>query len=964
MATLKLALLGRPQIFLGDEPLSHLKSQKAQALIFYLAVTEQEHSREVLAGLLWPDKTEARARNNLRVEVTRLRSHLAEHLDIQRRSLRMKLDSALVCDVRDFLAVVESVQPTLRELQTAVDLYRGDFLEDFNLNDADLFTEWAQERRAYLHDRALDALYQITEYHSQEKQYREGIDAARRLLTLEPWLEKAQRQLMWLLAKSGNRAAALAQYDSCCQLLAEELGVEPEAETTQLYEQIRSSQIGPDKDYSQTGTLIAPPFQAPQRAKNFVDRDEERDWLQQQLLASVQPVTVVGMGGLGKTTLAAAACHDLRDDLVHGVLWANVATTDPAAILEDWAHAFGYDFSRLPDVESRAAAFQGVMEDKQALLVLDDVMSMARVRPLLPTGPSAKVLLTTRDAQLAYQISNQALELNELPVNYATELLRQVVGGERTLGEAQAAQEICELLQNLPLAIEIVAQRLRLFRSMTLTEMAMRLRDERQRLAELEGEDQAVRASFALSYRALDSYEQRAFMLMGVFNGRSFTREAFAAVAEWDYFTAGDRLFSLEGASLVKMREDGRFQQHALLADFARELLADREEGEGGYGRFVQYYLHFAQENQYNYDALRPEWENMMSAMETAHEHALWQRVVDFVDALHDAWFARGRFSLARQAFVWTHGAAVQLKDNQKLADNWLHWGHACVEQGDLDEAKGLFNHALATYKRLKIQQGIANVYSNLARIAVDQSQYDKATQLLDESLKIREALNDTRGMAKDIERQARVLHRQWKYEEAHQLIHKALSMQQVLGNKLGTIQAIRLLIDIELALHNQQHRPLESLEAYCYQVLELCRELQDQGELAATLYSLSRVKLMQDNFEEANNSALESFSLLEHIGDRRSQAVVLGHIAKIEYQQGDFEAAIEAGTKSLPLLQSLGDKTEIAITYHNLGWWYHCIDQNEQAGTDWAKALEIAEEIEHKALTEKINRTITKFLP
>ena len=332
-------------------------------------------------------------------------------------------------------------------------------------------------------------------------------------------------------------------------------------------------------------------------------------------------------------------------------------------------------------------------------------------------------------------------------------------------------------------------------------------------------------------------------------------------------------------------------------------------------------------------------------------------------DALQDAWFVRGRFSLARQAFVWTHEAAVQLKDNQKLANNWLHWGYACVEQGDLDEAKGLLNHALVTYKQLKIQIGVANVYSNLARIAVDQSQYDEATQLLDKSLKIREVLNDTGGMAKDIERQARILHRQWKYKEAHQLIHEALSMQQVLGNKLGIIQAIRLLIDIELALHQRQHRPLGSLEAYCYQVLELCRELQDQGELAATLYSLSRVKLMQDNFEEANNSALESLSLLEHIGDRRSQAIVLGYIAIVKYQEGNYEAAIEAGRKSLPLLQNLGDKTEIAITHHNLGWWHHCIHQNEQAATDWKKALEIASEIEHKALVEKINRTIMKFL-
>ena len=963
MATLKLALLGRPQIFLGDEPLSHLKSQKAQALIFYLAVTGQEHSREVLAGLLWPDKTEARARNNLRVEVTRLRSHLAEHLDIQRRSLRMRLDSALVCDVRDFLAVVESVQPTLRELQTAVTLYRSNFLEDFNLNDADLFTEWAQERRAYLHDRVLDALYQITEYHSQEKQYREGIDAARRLLTLEPWLERAQRQLMWLLAKSGDRAAALAQYESCCELLDEELGVAPEVDTIELYEQIKSGEVGPDQDYTQTGTLIAPPFQVPKLTENFVGRKEARVWLQQKLLAATKPVTIVGMGGLGKTTLAISTCHDLQDDLIHGVLWANVATTDPAAILEDWAQAFGYDFSRLPDVESRAAAFRGVVADKHVLLVLDNVVSLARMRPLLPTSSIPKVLLTTRDVQLAYQLSNQVLELDELSPVQANNLLSQIVGSERIQAEAAVAHEICDLLQNLPLAVELVAQRLRLFRSMRLVEMATRLRNERQRLSELEDEDQEVRASFTLSYRALDSYEKRAFMLVGVFNGRSFTREAFAAVAEWGYFTAGDRLFSLEGASLVRMREDGRFQQHSLLADFARELLADREGDEGGYGRFVHHYLHFAQENEHNYDALRPEWDNMMAAMETAHDHHLWLPVVDFADALQDAWFVRGRFSLARQAFVWTHEAAVQLKDNQKLADTWLHWGYACVEQGNLDEAKGLFNHALVTYKQLKIQIGVANVYSNLARIAVDQSQYDEATQLLDKSLKIREVLNDTGGMAKDIERQARILHRQWKYKEAHQLIHEALSMQQVLGNKLGTVQAIRLLIDIELALHQRQHRPLGSLEAYCYQVLELCCELQDQGELAATLYSLSRVKLAQDNFEEANNSALESLSLLEHIGDRRSQAIVLGYIAIVKYQEGNYEAAIEAGRKSLPLLQNLGDKTEIAITHHNLGWWHHCIHQNEQAATDWKKALEIASEIEHKALVEKINRTIMKFL-
>jgi DNA-binding SARP family transcriptional activator len=918
-------------------------------LLFYLAVTRQRHSRQELAGLLWSEKTEERARNNLRVELNRLRPFLEGHLDIQRPSLRMRSASGVVCDVTDFLALVEAHQPTLRQLQTAVDLYQGDFLEDFNLPDAILFEEWAQELRAYLREQVLEALYQIVEYHSQQKNYRAGIESARRLLALEPWLEKAYRQLMWMLAKSGDRVAALAQYESCCELLDEELGVEPEAETIVLYEQIKSGEIAPDEEYSQTEVVIAPPFQAPKLTENFVGRDLEIAWLLDTLTGteSDDPVAVVGMGGMGKTTLAVAVCQALRDEFEDGVLWANVASSDPAAILEDWAQAFGYDFSRLPDVESRAAALRGVLAEKQVLMVLDDVVSLARIRPLLPHAPSVKVLITTREVELACNLGDQVQELGQLSSVQAGQLLSQIVGEERVTEEAAAAQAICDLLQNLPLAVEIVGQRLRLFRSMTLAEMADRLRNERQRLAELELSDQAVRASFAISYRALDSYEKRSFALMGVFNGRSFPRDAFAAIAELDYFTAGDRLFSLEGASLVQMGEDGRFQQHPLLADFARELLEAGEEREEGYGRYVQHYLRFAQENQHNYDALRPEWDNMMAAMETADDHHLWQQVIDFTDALHDAWFARGRFSLARQGCALVNTAVQKLQNKFEQKKNLLRWGEACIEQNDYKEAALRLRSCLEQCERSEDELLISTAQFHLARIAIEQADYEDATSLLEESKLIRESLGDVKGFAAVIFRQARIALHQNDLEKMGVLGRQALALQEAQEDYLGQIPTLRL-----LAQHAMRTADYALASVNAERAVNIAKQLDNNSELASALYALAGACRLNGNLERAQKYAEECLEVFLKIGDRKFLGMTYLELCLINRDRDKFLESIEYGKKGIDLLYEVNASYALVEALFHIGNIYKQCAQLDKAQVMWQEAFKVSEKTAHPRLT------------
>src|SRR5262249_41150380 len=123
-----------------------------------------------------------------------------------------------------------------RRRREAAALYRGSFLEEFFLNGAAAFEEWALLKREALHHRALHALAHVADYNERQGAYEDARRYAQRQLELDLWNEAAHRQVMRTFALTGQRSAALHQYDLCRRVLAGELGVAPEAETTALYE--------------------------------------------------------------------------------------------------------------------------------------------------------------------------------------------------------------------------------------------------------------------------------------------------------------------------------------------------------------------------------------------------------------------------------------------------------------------------------------------------------------------------------------------------------------------------------------------------------------------------------------------------------------------------------------------------------------------------------------------------------
>jgi adenylate cyclase len=330
---LALSLLGSFQADLGGRPITTFESAKARALLAYLAVeSERPHTREKLAGLLWPDSTEAAARASLSQALSNLRSALSDR-DTHRPillstsgAIQFNREGDASVDVQSFIRLLGYGEPSrvgVADLEQAVSLYRGTFLEGFSLPGCAEFEEWLRLEQEHLRRLACQAVAQLAGSYEEEGDFECALTSTWRLLELDPLREGAHRQAMRLLARLGRRAAAIAQYQACCRLLAAELGAEPSTETLRLYEQVCAKQIAvrPGR-LTEAGTrLDLPGFVTgpmPQTVRPvFVGRERDLAWLdgllERALSGRGQVGFVAGGPGRGKTALVQAFARSALD---------------------------------------------------------------------------------------------------------------------------------------------------------------------------------------------------------------------------------------------------------------------------------------------------------------------------------------------------------------------------------------------------------------------------------------------------------------------------------------------------------------------------------------------------------------------------------------------------------------------------------------------------------------------------
>ncbi len=311
--------LGPPEVSYKGQ-LIKIPRRRSRALLYYLVSTQSPQPRERLLTLLCGDVDEESARNTFKTLLAEVRSLLRgfdpgiEWILNDGDQLRLNPHAPLWLDTEIFEKMTAS---TSRNLNQAIDLYRGSFLDGFFLKDAPDFDAWVRSARDHFHRLYIKALRKLAEMYESEEQFEQAISCTRMLLATDPLLEEAYARLMRLYWKTGDRVEALRQYERLCAVLARELAIRPSSSTQALYEQIArqgfasaasaSAAARQEQEERSFARLPSPPARSPLTAPvPLVGRGREMDWLRCHLTGAEDPCPLLllqGSPGLGKTRL-------------------------------------------------------------------------------------------------------------------------------------------------------------------------------------------------------------------------------------------------------------------------------------------------------------------------------------------------------------------------------------------------------------------------------------------------------------------------------------------------------------------------------------------------------------------------------------------------------------------------------------------------------------------------------------
>jgi predicted ATPase/DNA-binding SARP family transcriptional activator len=951
---LQLKLFGSPQISYQGQPLNGFVSAKVRALLLYLAATDRPQSRDHLAHLLWED-TPASMKVNLRKALSNLRQLIGNVL-VEDAKESITLDTQRVwVDVVEFGRLIQQ-----GAAQQAAALYQADFLTGFNLSLSYEFEAWALREQSRLKSQMVDLLRRLATQQEANSKRSEAISTVRRLLDLEPWHEENHRWLMDLLAKDGQRSAALAHFAICQRILREELDAPPSAETLALVEQIQQQTLPGQACVTQSNHQatyhqpVAPRSNLPTQATTLLGRAADQARVIELLgNAPGRLVTLVGPPGIGKTRLGLAVAQQLETSCADGVYFVPLAAiTDAELVTASIATALRL---KSDGDQSPQAVIGEFLQDKAALLLLDNFEQILPAAPLIAellTGcPKLLVLVTSRERLHLY--AEQLYRVPALAIEPAIQLFTERV---RALDidlplppeSTGVVGEICQQLDCLPLALELSAPQLEL---MTLGDLLTQVRNQRLTLLndgprDLPDRQRTLRNAITTSYRLLHAGEQALFRALGLCVG-GFDHAAVTGLG-FDLAT----LQALIHKSLVQVSTaDDKTRRYLLLETLREYALAQlAAEGESATlgRRHALHYLTLAEEAATHFRGseqgawlgrLAQDHDNLRAALQWAFTNHATDICGRLGLALRGFWYTRGYYAEGwqwlerlltqidqptwRAKLLYTRGRYArrmgksgvaiesysqslslfrQLNDIEGIASSLRGLGMIYFLQDDNAQARPLFAEALTLFRQLHDAEGIAATLDGLGYVAENLA---TAIAYYQESLMLRRSAGNTLGIAVSLNHLAHIALDTGDYAAARTYQKEYLQLNRALGNQNGIANALYVSGLITFA-----EGDFAAAHPVFVECLELCQKTGD-NTIPGLYRAMGAITLRQGDYHQAGIHFAHAFTHHRIVGANFEVAIDVGHFACLAARQG----------KAWPALCALGGIANIVGSLAELNW-------------------------------------------
>ncbi|HMO59283.1 MAG TPA: tetratricopeptide repeat protein [Roseiflexaceae bacterium] len=968
-------MLGSYEAWIDETAIHVYQSHNVRALLAFLILeADRPHERIQLAAMLWPDDSTERGLTNLRQALHRLvvsiakaeaalpaeqHAHMVPLLLVRRQSVQINPAATIGLDLRELLDLLTAVelhmhqrhvlcQECIERLQQVDRLYRGDVLAGSGGRLSQPYSDWLRGLRKHVRERVVQGLERLAVYYELREQTNEAIRWYQRMADIEPWNEKIQQRLIELLAATGQRAAALAQFERCRTALAAEFKASPSIQTRTLLSRIQNGQIRrPDP----------PSFSVPELTTPLIGREQDLALLLQCFTeARNRLITIVGQGGSGKTHLALELAHYQRGGFADGIYFLPLASLSSGdSLARELAIRFG--LSRYDQGRSDAELVLEYVRARDMLLILDNfeqlIDAAGFLSEILQAAPQVRMLVTSR--QPLRIVEERILVLEGLafvnhpgtaePAPAVRLFLDHAYRVHPTFApiprEVDAISALCRFVRGMPLAIILAAGQVN---RLSPTDILSLLRQDADLLISTQhntpDRHRSVRALFESAWGLLWPHEQRALALVSIFRGGVSQAAADAILATdsmWSVAAQQANLIeALAERSIIARRDPTRYELHDLVRQYAAAELAQLLDTDA-YQRLRQsysrYYLGFVanltdaitgSDGPSALQALRIDLENIRQAWQFAVDSADYGTMSQAIRGLRDFYRIAGMCIEGIALFDLAIGRLQVLPPDPAIR----------LVIADLYAAAAELYYTTGDYAALTRAADAAIQYAEPAALAViaaqvalgkvfwRRGQTQQSLQILDTAQKaVRVAQTGThqerQRLLSEIHYYLGVIH--WVsgvLPEARRDLLAALRISRNLAYRYGEADA---LADLALVLIDQGK--FGEARRCAEEARRIYRESQNSSGEGLSLFSLGVLALYHGEDLAALDLLTISRTLHTQAGDRQNISVAEILLSVVQMRLGDYQTAYETLNSGLAICSEIGHvwALGIGLSYQSL---------------------------------------------